>query len=65
MDRSALGGLALGIALYVAPFWREGRLRAALWITLLATLLHAFTSRQRAGVEERDQLQEQNRETHP
>jgi hypothetical protein len=46
-DRLALGGLALGLALYVMPFWREGRLRPALWITLIAALLHVYTSRQR------------------
>ena len=46
-DRVALGGLALGLLLYVMPFWREGRLRPALWITLLSTLLHVYTSRQR------------------
>ena len=48
-DRSALGGLAVGIALYVAPFWREGRLRPAFWITLVSTLLHIYTSHKRAG----------------
>ena len=47
LDRAALGGLALGLALYVMPFWREGRLRPALWITLLSALLHIYTSRQR------------------
>ena len=46
-DRVALGGLALGLALYVMPFWREGRLRPAFWITLIAALLHVYTSRQR------------------
>ena len=46
-DRVALGGLALGLALYVMPFWREGRLRPAFWITLVAALLHVYTSRQR------------------
>jgi len=53
--------------LYVAPFWREGRLRAALWITLLATVLHAFTSRERGGRQEpeQDQAQEQDRENSP
>ncbi len=45
MDRVALGGLALGLALYVMPFWREGRLRPAFWITLLSTLFHVYTSR--------------------
>ena len=46
-DRVALGGLALGLALYVMPFWPDGRLRPAFWITLLATLLHVYTSRRR------------------
>jgi hypothetical protein len=46
LDRVALGGLALGLALYVMPFWREGRLRPAFWITLVSALLHVFTSRQ-------------------
>jgi hypothetical protein len=46
-DRVALGGLALGLALYVMPLWPEGRLRPGFWITLLAALLHVYTSRQR------------------
>ena len=46
-DRVALGGLALGLALYVMPFWREGRLRPAFWIILLAVLLHVYTSHRR------------------
>ena len=46
LDRVALGGLALGLALYVMPFWREGRLRPAFWITLVSALLHVYTSRQ-------------------
>jgi hypothetical protein len=50
-DRAALGGLALGLALYVMPFWREGRLRLAFWVTLLSTLLHVYTSHKR-GAEE-------------
>jgi hypothetical protein len=49
LDRAALAGLALGLALYVLPFWREGRLRPALWITLLSTLLHVYTSHKRSG----------------
>ena len=44
-------GLALGLALYVLPFWREGRLRPAFWITLVATLLHVYTSHKRASSE--------------
>jgi hypothetical protein len=64
LDRSALGGLALGIALYVMPFWREGRLRAALWITLLSTLVHTFTSRERAEGQEPAQVPDQAGE-HP
>lgn len=47
LDRVALGGLGLGLALYVMPFWREGRLRPALWLTLLSTLLHVYTSHKR------------------
>jgi hypothetical protein len=51
LDRFAVGGLVLGLALYVMPFWREGRLRPAFWITLLATLLHVYTSHKRAKSE--------------
>lgn len=47
LDRAALGGLALGMALYVMPFWAEGRLRPAFWLTLLSTLLHVYTSHKR------------------
>jgi hypothetical protein len=43
-DRVALGGIALGLALYVAPFWSEGRLKLAFWITFAATVLHVITS---------------------
>jgi hypothetical protein len=49
LDRAALFGLALGLALYVLPFWREGRLRPAFWITLASTLLHVYTSHKRAS----------------
>jgi hypothetical protein len=51
LDRCAVGGLVLGLALYVMPFWREGRLRPAFWITLVATLLHVYTSHKRAKSE--------------
>jgi hypothetical protein len=44
LDRAALGGLVVGLGLYVMPFWAEGRLRVALWLTLAATILHVFTS---------------------
>jgi hypothetical protein len=44
LDRAALGGIALGIVLYVAPFWSDGRLRLAFWVTFAATVLHVFTS---------------------
>lgn len=47
LDRAALAGLALGLALYVLPFWREGRLRPAFWLTLISTLLHVYTSHAR------------------
>jgi hypothetical protein len=46
-----LTGLALGLALYVVPIWREGRLRPAFWITFIATLLHVYTSHKRANSE--------------
>ena len=50
----ALGGLALGLALYVMPFWREGRLRAGvLDHPPVATLLHVYTSRRRGKGQER------------
>jgi hypothetical protein len=51
LDRGALAGLALGLALYILPFWREGRLRPAFWITLASTLLHVYTSHKRGGKE--------------
>jgi hypothetical protein len=47
-DRVAVGGLVLGLALYVMPFWSEGRLRWALWLTLVSTVLHVFTSHRNA-----------------
>jgi hypothetical protein len=50
LDRAAIGGLALGLAMYVMPFWREGRLRWAFWLTLVSTLLHVYTSHQRSKV---------------
>jgi hypothetical protein len=49
LDRAALAALALGLALYVLPVWRQGRLRPAFWITLVATLLHVYTSHKRGG----------------
>jgi hypothetical protein len=51
LDQAVLAGLALGLALYVMPFWKEGRLVWAFWLTLICTLLHIYTSRQR-GLEE-------------
>jgi hypothetical protein len=36
--------------MYVMPFWREGRLRWAFWVTLVSTLLHVYTSHQRSKV---------------
>lgn len=47
LDRLAIGGLVSGLALYVMPWWPEGRLRWALWLTLGSTLLHIYTSHQR------------------
>ena len=58
LDRAALSGLALGLALYVLPFWREGRLRPAFWITLVSTLLHVYTSHKRAATAGRAELEE-------
>lgn len=52
LDRAALGALALGLGLYVMPWWAEGRLRAAFWVTLAATVLHVYTSHKRAGGED-------------
>ena len=51
LDRAALAGLALGLAIYVLPFWREGRLRWAFWLTLVSTVLHIFTSHRRADAD--------------
>jgi hypothetical protein len=51
LDRVVLGGIALGLSLYVMPFWKEGRLFWAFWLTLVSTLLHIYTSRQRAPEE--------------
>jgi hypothetical protein len=48
LDRAAVGGLLLGLALYVLPLWREGRLRWAFFVTLISTLLHIYTSHQRS-----------------
>jgi len=45
LDRVVLGALAAGLALYVVPWWREGRLAPAFWLTFAATLLHVYTSR--------------------
>jgi hypothetical protein len=54
LDRVALGALGAGLALYVMPWWREGRLAAAFWLTLVATLLHAYTSHERPRREGRE-----------
>ena len=51
LDRAAVGGVALGLALYVMPFWPEERLRWAFWLTLISTLLHVYTSHSRSSVE--------------
>lgn len=48
-DRAVVGALAVGLALYVMPFWREGRLRVAFWLTLVATVLHVYTSHRRGA----------------
>jgi hypothetical protein len=44
LDRAVLAGLGVGLALYIMPFWRQGRLRCAFWVTLISTLLHIYTS---------------------
>jgi hypothetical protein len=49
VDRLALAGIALGLSLYVAPFWSDGRLKLAFWITFAATVLHVFTSHARSS----------------
>ena len=51
LDRAAIAGLAFGLALYVMPLWREGRLRWALLVTLFSTLLHVYTSHERGDAE--------------
>lgn len=51
LDRLALWGLALGLGLYVLPFWREGRVRWGFWLTLAFTLLHVYTSHARGNRE--------------
>lgn len=51
LDRAVLSGIGLGLALYVMPFWNEGRLRWAFWLTLVSTLLHIYTSRKRGQSE--------------
>jgi hypothetical protein len=48
LDRVAIGGLVLGLAMYVMPFWRAGRLRWAFAVTLVATVLHVYTSHRRS-----------------
>ena len=53
-DRAALMGLALGLALYVLPFWKEGRLCVAFWLTLSSTLIHIYTSHKRASSQDRE-----------
>ena len=52
-DRIALACLGLGLALYVMPWWADGRLRVAFWLTLVATAFHIFTSHRRADSEAR------------
>jgi hypothetical protein len=51
LDRAAIGGLALGLGMYVMPFWQEGRLRWAFWLTLVSTVLHVYTSHRRSRTE--------------
>jgi hypothetical protein len=49
LDKAVLFGIASGLLLYVMPFWREGRLRFAFWLTLTSTLLHVYTAHKRSG----------------
>jgi len=51
LDRVVLGSLSFGLVLYVMPWWREGRLSLAFWLTLVTTLLHVYTSHRRARIE--------------
>jgi len=51
LDRAVLGALGVGLVLYIMPWWPEGRLGAAFWLTLAATLLHMYTSRRRVSSE--------------
>lgn len=51
LDRIALVGLAIGMTLYVLPFWEESRLRWAFWLTLFSTVLHVYTSHRRGSAE--------------
>jgi hypothetical protein len=51
IDRVALGALGAGLALYVIPWWNEGRLQLAFWVTFVATLFHVYTSHRRASFE--------------
>jgi hypothetical protein len=44
LDKLALVSMTLGLLLYVMPFWAEGRLLFAFWLTFAATVLHIYTS---------------------
>jgi hypothetical protein len=48
LDRAAISGLGLGLAMYFVPFWSEGRLRWGFWLTLVSTLIHVYTSHRRS-----------------
>jgi len=57
-----LAALAAGLALYVMPFWAEGRLRAAFWLTLIATVLHIYTSHRRGRADQQGREGREGRE---
>ena len=44
LDRAALGGIGLGLSLYVLPLPGAWSLRAGFWLTLVGTLFHVYTS---------------------
>lgn len=54
LDRFALGGIALGIALYVLPLTEGGTLKAGFWITFAFTILHIYTSHAVGGAKVND-----------
>ena len=43
LDRSALTGMALGVALILQPWWEHG-FRVGFFLMICATALHIYTS---------------------